>query len=54
MGVTPAPNPSLESDPACLAFRNLSSPCLLGFVQRLGAGGAGQLPSSGGTLASDI
>ena len=35
------PNLPLNSDPACIAFRSLSSPCFLGFVQRLGAGVAG-------------
>ena len=35
------PNPSLNSDPACIAFRSLSTSRFLGFVQRLGAGGAG-------------
>ncbi len=35
------PNPPLNSDPACIAFRSLSSTRFLGFVQRLGAGGAG-------------
>ena len=35
------PNPSLNSDPACIAFRSLSASRFLGFVQRLGAGGAG-------------
>ena len=37
------PNPALHSDPACIAFRSLSSFRFLGFVQRLGAGGAGEL-----------
>jgi len=35
------PNPRLNSDPTCIAFRSLSTFCYLGFVQRLGAGGAG-------------
>jgi len=35
------PNPSLNSDPACAVFRSFSSFRYLGFVQRLGAGGAG-------------
>ena len=35
------PNPSLNSDPACIVLRSLSSTRFLGFVQRLGAGGAG-------------
>ena len=35
------PNLSLNSDPACIAFRSLSTFCYLGFVHRLGAGGAG-------------
>ena len=35
------PNPPLNSDPACIAFRPLSTSRYLGFVQRLGAGGAG-------------
>jgi len=34
-------NLSLKSDPACIAFRSFSSFRYLGFVQRLGAGGAG-------------
>jgi hypothetical protein len=37
------PNPALHSDPACIAFRSLSTSCYLGFVHRLGAGGAGEL-----------
>jgi hypothetical protein len=44
------PNPALHSDPACIAFRSLSSFCFLGFVQRLGAGGAGELHSLGSPL----
>jgi hypothetical protein len=32
------PNPSLKSDPACITFRSLSSPCFLGFVKRTAAG----------------
>jgi len=35
------PNPPLNSDPACIAFRSLSTSRFLGSVQRLGAGGAG-------------
>ena len=35
------PNPPLNSDPACIAFRSFSSSRYLGFAQRLGAGGAG-------------
>ena len=35
------PNPPLNSDPACIAFRSLSCFRYLGFVQRLGAGVAG-------------
>jgi hypothetical protein len=42
-----APNLSLHSDPACIAFRSLSTSRYLGFVQRLGAGGAGELHSLG-------
>ena len=34
------PNPPLNSDPACIAFRSFSSSRFLGSVQRLGAGGA--------------
>ena len=34
------PNPSLNSDPACIAFRSLSSSRFLGSAQRLDAGGA--------------
>ena len=36
-----SPNLSLKSDPACIAFRSLSTSRYLGFVQRLGAGVAG-------------
>ena len=36
-----APNPSLNSDPACIARRPLSATRFLGSAQRLGAGGAG-------------
>jgi hypothetical protein len=35
------PNPPLNSDPARTIFRSLSASGFLGFVQRLGAGGAG-------------
>ena len=35
------PNLSLNSDPACIAFRSLSTSRYLGFVHRLGTGGAG-------------
>ena len=38
---TGRPNPPLNLDPACIAFRSLSTSRYLGFVQRLGAGGAG-------------
>lgn len=41
------PNPALHSDPACIAFPSLSATCYPGFVQRLGAGGAGELHSLG-------
>src|SRR5512133_1120252 len=34
-------NSPLNSDPACIAFRSLSTSRYLGFAQRLGAGGAG-------------
>jgi len=34
------PNPPLNSDPACIVFRSLSSFRFLGSAQRLGAGGA--------------
>ncbi|WP_257307588.1 hypothetical protein [Geothrix campi] len=37
----PAPNPPLNSDPACIVPRSLSTSRFLGSVQRLGAGGAG-------------
>jgi len=45
--VTHLPNPPLNSDPACIAFRSLSTSRFLGFVQRLGAGVAGELHSLG-------
>ena len=32
------PNPPLKSDPACIAFRSLSTFCYLGSARRLGAG----------------
>jgi len=35
------PNPPLNSDPACIAFRSLSTSCFLGSAQRFGAGVAG-------------
>jgi hypothetical protein len=35
------PNPALNSDPACIAFRSLSTFRFLGSVHRLGAGVAG-------------
>jgi len=35
------PNLSLNSDPACIAFRSLSTSRFLGSAQCLGAGGAG-------------
>ena len=35
------PNPPLNSDPACIAFRSISTSRYLGFAQRLGSGGAG-------------
>ena len=35
------PNLPLNSDPACIVLRSFSSFVFLGFVQRLGAGGAG-------------
>ncbi len=38
---SPRPNPPLNSDPACIALRSLSTSCFLGSAQRLGAGGAG-------------
>jgi hypothetical protein len=41
------PNLPLNSDPACIVFRSLSTFCYLGFVHRLGAGAAGNLPSLG-------
>jgi len=34
------PNPPLKSDPACIAFRSLSSFRYPGSARRLGAGGA--------------
>ena len=37
----PQPNLSLNSDPACIVIRSLSTSRFLGSVQRLGAGGAG-------------
>jgi hypothetical protein len=40
-GLGSGPNLSLNSDPACIVFRSFSSFVFLGFVQRLGAGGAG-------------
>jgi len=43
----PLPNPALHSDPACIVFRSLSASRFLDFVQRLGAGGAGELHSLG-------
>jgi hypothetical protein len=43
------PNPPLNSDPACTAFRSFSSSRFLGSAQRLGAGGAGLLHSLGPT-----
>jgi len=36
-----SPNPRLNSDPACVAIRSLSTSRFLGSVQRLGAGVAG-------------
>ena len=47
------PNPPLHSDPACIAFRSLSSFRYLGFVRRLGAGGAGELHSLGRPMNSE-
>jgi len=41
------PNLPLNSDPACIVLRSLSTSRFLGFAQRLGAGGAGYLPSLG-------
>jgi len=38
MESTPAPNPSLKSDPACISSRSLSLSCYLGSAHRLGAG----------------
>jgi len=58
-----SPNPPLHSDPACIAFRSLSTSCYLGSARRLGAGGAGELhslgplhpsPSIGGSVGSSI
>ena len=46
------PNPSLNLDLAYSVSRSLSSSRFLGFAQRLGAGGAGWLPSLG--LAFDF
>src|SRR5450631_3786771 len=40
-------NSALNSDPACIVFRSLSTSCYLGSAQRLGAGGAGKLRSLG-------
>jgi hypothetical protein len=41
-GVRPTtPNPPLNSDPACIAFRSLSASRFLGSAHRLSAGGAG-------------
>ncbi len=39
--MTDAPNLPLNSDPARIAFRSLSSARFLGFARRLGAGVAG-------------
>jgi len=36
-----SPNPPLNSDPACIAFRSLSAFRFLGSAQRFGAGVAG-------------
>lgn len=44
---TSAPDPQLNSDPAWLAFRFLSTFRFLGSAPRLGAGGAAQPPSPG-------
>ncbi len=38
---SPPPNPSLNSDPACCAFRSLSASRFLDSAQRLGADVAG-------------
>jgi len=46
------PNPPPTSDPACVVFRALSSSRLLGFVQRLGAGGSAWSLSSAVTEGS--
>jgi len=35
------PNPALNPDPACIAFRSLSTSRFLGSARRLDAGGAG-------------
>jgi len=35
------PNPRLNPDPTCIAFRSLSTSRFLGSAQRLGAGVAG-------------
>jgi hypothetical protein len=43
------PNLSLKSDCVCIAFHSLSSFRYLGSAHRLGAGGAGELPSLGAT-----
>ena len=40
MVVSTKPNPPLNSDPACIALRSLSTSRFLGSAQRLGAGGA--------------
>jgi len=47
------PNPPLNSDPACIVVRSLSSFSFLGSAQRLGAGGAGYLPSLGVPMILD-
>lgn len=39
------PNPLLNSDPTCIAFRFLSTSRFLGSARRLGAGGADWLHS---------
>jgi hypothetical protein len=41
LGFGDRPNPPLNSDPTCIAFRSLSTSRYLGFAQRLGAGGSG-------------
>ena len=38
MMATETPNPPLKSDPACIAFRSLSTYRYLGSAHRLGAG----------------